>query len=217
MCLTCSQLSWCRPSAPCPLWLISVWVYACCSKIWSRNHSKHGTSLQTLPAAWPQVFLSSGIRSGQTLSKILIKWSSICSTYTLIMYATTHIQALLSQVSWRFWGPKRIRAEVLYHSIKRTAHLLRLSKLWSCVSRAPYCGVDRPTVPQPGRSSPGHRGLLKLSGPWSHQRLNRKWSYWLEIMDSCWMGSSLFTAQASSDWSLQNLVSQVHTAVSPGI
>lgn len=40
MCLTCLQLSSGRPSAPCPLWLISVWVYACCSKIWSRKRSK---------------------------------------------------------------------------------------------------------------------------------------------------------------------------------
>lgn len=187
MCLTRLQLSSGHLSAPCPLWLISVWVCACCSKIWSRNCSKHGTSLPTLPAAGPQVFLSSDIRSGQTLAQVLIEFSSTCSTCMLIMYATTHIQALfllLSQVSWRFEGPKRIRAVVLYYSRKKTAHLLRLSKLWSCVSWAPYCGVDRPTVPQPGHVSPasaGHGGLLKLSVLRSHQRLNGKWSYWLEI------------------------------------
>lgn len=34
--------SWARVvlSAPCPLWLISVWACACCSKIWNRNSSK---------------------------------------------------------------------------------------------------------------------------------------------------------------------------------
>lgn len=136
-------------------------MYACCSKIWSRNSSKHGTSLQTLPAAWPQVFLGSALSLGLLSTPNSYQASLSCSVFMLKMYATTHMLALvllLSQVRWRFGGPYKITAEILCYSIKWNAHLLCLSNPWSYVLWAPYCGINRPNVSQLGRLSPAAPG-----------------------------------------------------------
>lgn len=114
---------------------------------------------------------------------------------------------LLSQVRWKFEGPKRIRVEVLYHSLKKRLLICSACPNCEAVSLEPHTvALTGPLFPQPGRVSPaslGHGGLLKLSALWSHQWLNRKWSFWLEITDSRWTAVRAFGLQASSDWSTE--------------
>lgn len=124
----------------------------------------------------------------------------------LMMYATTHIQADIFIVvpgQVEVWGSK----EVLYHSLKKDcsfAPLVQTVKL--CLLSPILWRWQAHCSPQPGRVSPaslGHGGLLKLSALWSHQWLNRKWSFWLEITDWRWTAVRAFALQASSDWSTE--------------
>lgn len=90
MCLMYLQLSLGHPSAPRPLWLIGVWVCACCSKIWTRNGSKQAYRRYLLRVTagvlkqWHQLWGSLQTKFTST---------STFSTCRLIMYATAHIQA----------------------------------------------------------------------------------------------------------------------------
>lgn len=106
--------------------------------------------------------------------------------------------------------PKRIRADVLYHSIKRNAHLLRLSKPWSC---RPYIVLLTGLL--------FSNWAISLQLPWA-TRDSSSCQLYGHISSStkievCGLrlqthAERLFDAHASSDQSLQNWVSQVETA-----
>lgn len=126
------------------------------------------------------------------------------------------------QVSWGFEGPKLIRAEVLYDSIKKGLLICSACPNCEAASLEPHTvALTGPLFPNQATSP---RPLLATGDSWSCRlRGHVRGSTESEVIGPRLQTRAerllvcSFAAQASSDWSLQNLVSQVQTVVRPGI